>query len=373
MQQVNWREVAMKLQFIVVSVALIGCSPKPEVEKPKPHPVTVTKAVTRDVPLYYETIGHTRAYQTAQIKPQVTGLIVKVPVHNGAQVAEGQLLAVIDPSMYQATLDEAQAQLAENQASLQINAERVERYKTLLAKEYVSALDYSTYTSQLAQSRAAVQVSEAKVKQAQIDLDWTQIHAPFAGKVGSVLLDVGNLAVANTSDLIVLNQISPIYVDFSVPEVQFPRIMEQQKKQPLMVQLWVPGISSAPRLAPLYSIDNKIQQNSGTLALEALDPNADTALWPGQYVKVRLIFDSLSHAVLIPEAAVSRDADGSYCYVITGDSAQKRPVQLISQPAFTPEGLEGDWCALFNGVQEGEAVVTSGQQRLKPNAEVTVK
>lgn len=359
------------LAFAISLALMTACHTKPEVVPSPPPRVIVTQAVSRDMPIFYETIGHVTAYQTATITPQVTGEILKVHVDDGAFVKEGELLFSIDPAMYQAAFDEATAQLALDAASVKLAQERVERYQKLVAAQYVSQLDYSTYQSQLAQAQAAADVDRARLRTAKLNLDWTQVKAPFSGRAGRVLLDEGNQAVAQSSKLLVINRLQPIYVRFSTPEVYLPRILRSQEEKPLEAEIEIPDTGAPLRRAPLAFVGETVATNTGTIPLEALDPNLDTGLWPGQYVKVRLLLDQLPNAVLIPESAVGQDAQGAYVFVVDEHQvATKRSIKVLAQSPTTLEGLDGLWVVALSGLRANEAVVSSGQQRLKSGMQV---
>jgi RND family efflux transporter MFP subunit len=352
---------------------LTACHGKKEAPAALPPRVVVSTVVARDMPVYYETIGHVTPYRSAQIKPQVSGQILKVHIEDGATVQEGQLLFTIDPSAFQAAYDEAAAQLAQDQAAVGLNRERVDRYQKLLEAQYVSQLDYSTYESQLRQSEATLDLHQARLRAAELNLNWAQVKAPFTGRAGRVLLHEGNLAVAQSSELLVLNQLTPIHVAFSVPEIHLPFIQQHQKEQPLQVEIEVPGVDMKKRRAPLVFVNNSVATNTGTIPLEAMDTNEDLGLWPGQYVKVQLIFEQLHNALLLPESAVSRDAQGEFVYLVDAQSmATKHPVRLLAQAPSTPDGLEGSWVVALAGVNVGDVVVAAGQQRLTSGTKVRV-
>jgi multidrug efflux system membrane fusion protein len=162
-------------------------------------------------------------------------------------------------------------------------------------------------------------------------------------------------------------------VAFSVPEVHLPLILARQHSSPLEAQVEIPGTALPERFAPLTFVNNAVATNTGTIALQALDPNEDMELWPGQYVKVRLIIDQLQNGVLVPETAVARDPKGEFVYVVDNKKiAQKRPVKLLAQAPFAPSGLQGRWVVVLSGLDAGEQVVTSGQQRLRPGTQVRI-
>jgi multidrug efflux system membrane fusion protein len=317
---------------------------------PGPRPVTTAKVITQDVPLYLDEIGTIAAYETVQIQAQVSGQIVAREFKDGADVKKGDLLFQIDPRPYEAVLASAKADHALNQATLK-------RQELLRQKNVTATQEFET-----AQANAGK--SEAAVAAAQVNLDRCYIKSPIDGRAGLRNVDVGNVVGpgANTPLLTIMGM-DPIYTDFTVAEPDLPLVRRYLSNPNLKVVTDADGDNIEPREGKLYFIDNAVQPGAGTVKLRGETPNQDRALWPAQFVKVRLILDVLKDAKLVPGSALQIGQNGPYVFVVKPDSTLELRQVKPGQP-------QGDLTVVTDGVQKGETVVTSGQLQLSPGMKV---
>jgi multidrug efflux system membrane fusion protein len=317
---------------------------------PPPRTVEVAKVIQKDVPLYLDEIGTTAAYETVQIQAQVSGQIIAREFKDGVDVKNGDLLFRIDPRPYEAALASAQADLALNQAALK-------RQQDLRAKNVTATQDFDT--AQANESR-----SEAAVAAAQVNLDHCYIKSPIDGRAGLRNVDVGNVvAPGGTTSLLTIMGIDPIYTDFTVAEPDLPLVRRYLNNPNLKVMTDAGDDNIAPRSGSLYFIDNAVQPGAGTVKLRGVTPNADRALWPSQFVHVRLILDVLKNSKLVPSGAVQIGQNGPYLFVVKPDST-------LDLRQVKPGQRQGDLTVITEGVKEGETVVVSGQLQLAPGTKV---
>jgi multidrug efflux system membrane fusion protein len=314
------------------------------------RPVTVAKAITKDVPLYLDEIGTCAAYETVQVQAQVSGKIIARHFQDGSDVKKGDLLFTIDPRPYQAALDEAKAQAALDQVTLK-------RQEDLRARKVISHQDYDIAVANAAKSQAAAEA-------AQVNLDYCYIKSPINGRVGLRNVDVGNLVGPSTPPLVTIQGLDPIYTDFTVAENDLPLVRKYLGGPNVKVETYLADGSIAPRIGDLYFIDNAVQPGSGTVKVRGVTSNADRALWPSEFVLVRFILDTLKNATLVPSQAVQVSQSGPFVFVVKpDDTVELRPV--------TPgQRQEGDLTVIENGVKAGETVVVTGQLALSPGARV---
>jgi multidrug efflux system membrane fusion protein len=317
---------------------------------PGPRPVTTAKVITQDVPLYLDEIGNTAAYETVQIQAQVSGQIISREFKDGADVKKGDLLFLIDPKPYEAALASAQADLALNQATFKRQAE-------LKAKNVTASQDWDT-------AQANQRRSEAAVAAAQVNLDRCYIRSPIDGRAGLRNVDIGNVVgPGGTTPLLTIMGMDPIYTDFTVAEPDLPLVRRYLNNPNLKVVTDAEGDNIEPRDGKLYFIDQAVQPGAGTVKLRGITPNPDRALWPAQFVKVRLILDVLKDSKLVPSTAVQIGQNGPYVFVVKSDATLDLRQVKPGQP-------QGDLMVITDGVQPGEMVVTSGQLQLSPGMKV---
>ncbi|MEN5040561.1 efflux RND transporter periplasmic adaptor subunit [Stenotrophomonas sp. TWI1149] len=330
-----------------------------------PVPVTVIDAVRQDVPVYASALGTVAAMNTVTVSPQVGGQLISLNFKEGQEVKKGDLLAQIDPRTLQASFDEAAAAKRQNQAQLATARSNYQRSNSPEYRQYVAKTDLDTQRNQVAQFESAVAANEASMRAAQVQLQYTRVTAPISGIAGIRAVDAGNIVSAGAA-LVTLTQIHPIHVVFNLPERQLPAVRQAQAAG--AVDIAALDRNDAHVLTDggkLDVVDNQISSDSGTFRARALFDNEDNALWPGQFVNVRMQLRTIAGGVVIPTQAVMRGPDGEYVYIVKPDSTVamqtvKSGVEVGDSQVQITEGLKG-----------GERVVSEGQFRLKPGAKVT--
>jgi len=349
--------------FCLLLSALFGCSEKKAVQKDERVPVSVAQAVQKDVPVQIRVIGNVQPISTVAVRAQVTGQLMRVSFREGEDVRRGQLLFEIDPRPYQAAMAQAEANLARDEAQLKNAQSEAARYAELVKKDYVTREEYEKYTSGAEAAKAVVAADRAQIENARLQLSYCRIDSPIDGRTGSLQVHAGNLVKANdTTPLVVINQITPVYVQFAVPERDFARV-RAVPNAPVVATAQAGGPSETGKLTFL---DNAVDPQTGTITMKATFANQTRALWPGEFVNVAMTIANRQAAVVIPAQAVQVSQRGQYVYVVTnGDGVEMRPVVV---------GTEVDQQAIIDkGVAAGETVVTDGQIRLTPKSKVEVK
>jgi len=342
-----------------------GARESPAARVPPAVPVSVAPAVQRNLPFRIAAIGNVEAFSTVAIKARVDGQIVAVNFRQGQQVKRGEVLFRIDPRPFEAALKQAEANALRDAAARDQARSQERRYQELLEKNFVSHEAYAQIVTNAQTAKAVAAASRAALENARLNLEYCTIKSPIDGFVGRVLLQAGNLVKANdVNALVVINQVKPIYVSFSVPEEQLPAIRKHMARGPLPVEATATGAEQPLAEGSLVFVDNAVDPATGTIRLRASFDNRDLALWPGQFVNVQLQLYDQMNAILVPAGAVQTGPEGQYLYVIKPDAtAQLRPV--------TVERSEGD-LAVVKGVAAGERVVTGGALRLVPGIKVRI-
>jgi multidrug efflux system membrane fusion protein len=347
-------------------VLLSGCTTKTVQTAPIfAARVTVAKAVQKTVPVDLTAIGSADAFTNVSIKAQVNAVLEQVHIKEGQFVKKGDLLFTLDARPFDAALAQAQGTLAHDKATAELNRVEAERYAALYkagvtAKETLDQMQANADAQQ-----AAVRADEAAVQAAQLQVDYCRIYAPTDGRLGAIQVYPGNIVKQNDVPvLIVINQISPIYVDFAVPEQYFGPIEKFMAKGSLQVQA-TPYGDTVPEVGALTFVDNTVDNTTGTIKLKAKFENADHRLWPGQFSTVTLRLAQDENATVVPSQAVQTGTKGDYIYVVTSDStAEQRPVKVARM-------IAGD-AVISSGIEPGDTVVTDGQLRLIPGMKVEV-
>jgi multidrug efflux system membrane fusion protein len=349
--------------------ASAGAQAQPQAAAPQlpPAPVTVATVERASMPVKISAVGNALAYATVAVKSRVDGQIFKVSFQEGQLVHKGELLFSIDPRPFQALVRQAQANLARDQSSLQRFRLDLERYSELLKKDFAPRQQVDQAKGQVGSAEATVQADEAAIVQAQLNVEYTQIRSPLEGITGNLLVNEGNLVKANdTVALVVITQVKPIYVSFSVPEQRLPEIKRRLANEKLAVEVAIPGDDRPPAVGQLTFINNSVDANTGTIQLKATFPNEDGRLTPGQFVNASLTLNTLASALVVPTQAIQSGQNGTFVFVVKADkTVEMRPVTL----GFTVEGR----AVIEKGVEPGEEVVTAGQLRLFPGARVEIR
>jgi multidrug efflux system membrane fusion protein len=355
---------------LALALSLFACSGGKEDKRParRPAPVSAAKAELSQLPARIEAVGNVEPYQSVAVRTQVGGLIVEQRVRDGQEVAAGDVLYVLDQRPFQAALKEGQGKLERDQALLKKAEDDLTRYTGLKQKDVVSQQQYDQASTDAKSLRASIKLSEAAIEQARLQLDYSVIKAPFAGRVGSVLVHQGNVIKANDDrNLLIINQIQPIYVSFAVPEQHLPEIASRlDGKAPLEVLAFVGGDEMNAERGTLAAVDNAVDRTTGTIRLKGMFQNAGKRLWPGQFARVALNLSDRDNVLTVPAQAVQQGLQGAYVYVVTGQNTVE--FRLVETGATT-----GERVSILKGVTAGETVVTDGHVRLAPGAPVEIK
>lgn len=329
--------------------------------------VSTTPVKQQDMPMYLSGVGTVTSNASVTVKARIDGQLDKVGFVEGQDVKAGQLLAQIDPRTLQAQLAQAVAQKSKDQATL-VNARLdLQRYTTLVQQDAATQQTLDAQHAQVNQLQAAVQADDAQINYAKVQLSFTSILAPISGRVGARLVDPGNIVhAADTNGLVVINQIDPIAVVFTLPEESFQNINTalHGSQKPLAVQAFARNSSTVLSQGNLTLLNNQIDTSTGTVQLKGIFQNQSHVLWPGQYVNVRLVLGDRKQALTIPASAVQRSQDGTYAYVI--DAGGKAQIQTI-QVANIQDGI----AVIDKGLSAGQRVVVDGQYKLKPGIKVS--
>lgn len=347
---------------IVVGVILTlfhvrGCMVKKKPMAMPPRPVHTSIALTQDVPIYVDSFGTVTAMYDVDVKAQITGQIQEIYFTEGDDIKKDDLLVLIDPKIFKADLDKAEAALAEDQAVFNFKCDIRERNRKVFEKNLIADQAFEQYQTDAAAAGSKVQLDEANVELARINLDYCSIKAPIDGVAGKRQIDSGNIVAANTgSTLVNIKYIDTLYIDFTLPEADLPKVREAMKKGEPKVEIQVQGDKNK-YIGELHFIDNAVDQATGTFSLRATIDNKERKLWPGQFGNIRLIMGVAKDAVLVPYNAVQLGQQGQYLFVIN----EKNQADL----RIVKTGLrQDDDIVVESGIKTGEKVVTVGQMGL---------
>jgi membrane fusion protein, multidrug efflux system len=331
-------------------------------------PVPVIAALTRraDVPVYLDGVGTIKALNTVTVLPQVDGRLISVNYTEGQDVTPGFVLAKIDPVTYQAAYDQAVAKKAQDEATLANARLDLERYNRLVASNSIPRQQLDTQKMTVAQQEAQVKLDQASIDNAKAILDYTTIIAPISGRTGIRLVDQGNyVRAAGSSAIVVITQIQPISVLFTLPQQQIGEVNRAMAQGTLLVDAFGPDNKTVIETGELKVVDNQVDPTTGTIRLKAEFPNKGYQLWPGAFVNVRLLINTLKQVVVAPTAAVQRGPNGTFVYVVQpGNTVSVRPVTVSQQDEVQ--------AVVDKGLQPDERVVTTGFARLTEKAAVTI-
>lgn len=354
---------------LVAFAALLGlaaCKEEKKATHPK-VPVTVTAAETRTVPYALVANGSVEPLQTVGVQSQVSGILTRVNFREGDEVRAGQVLFAIDPRPFRAALDAAEAQLSKDQAQYENARRQADRYVKLAQDKSVTEAESEGLVATARALAATIQADKAQIEVARLNFDYATIRAPITGRTGGLLVKQGNLVRAQgNAPLVVINQLRPIAVRFAVPEREFPEILRRSQGKTLAVRAAAKDGGDAPLMGTLAFIDNAVDTTTGTVILKAHFANADGKLWPGQFVTVSLELYVDQNAIVVPADAVQTGQVGTYIFVV--DSADKAQLRLVTVRRL----IEGS-AIIAKGVAPGDRVITDGQSRLTPGADVEIR
>ncbi len=354
------------LSLLILAVGACSSSSKAKASMQRVVPVKTGDVLKQNVPVQITAIGNIEAYNTVSVKALVGGEVTDVHFKEGQDVKKGDLLFQIDPRPYDAALKQAEAQLARDMAQAKNAEEQAKRYEILVQKDYVSRDQYDQLRSNADALAAAVQADKANVENSRLQLAYCTIRSPLDGRVGSILLNRGNVVKANDLAMVTINKIAPIYVTFSIPEQNLGSIKKYMTEGALHVQAIIPGDEMHPTHGVLTFINNAVDATTGTIQLKGTFENKDRRLWPGQFVNVILTLATQRDAVVMPSAALQTGQQGQYVFVVKPDyTVESRPVRVARS--------YGDLAVIESGVAAGERVVTDGQLQLIPGTRVELK
>ena len=330
----------------------------------RPVSVVTAKVETRDVPLFLDGLGTVIAFQTVTVRSLVDGRLESVAFREGQTVKRGTLLAQVDARAYAIQLRQAEAALARDSAQLSGNQLNLERYTNVGKDKLIAQQQVDDQRTLVGQLEGSVKADRALIDQAKLMLDYARIRSPIDGITGVRLVDPGNLVhPSDASGIVVVTQIDPIAVLFTLPQDDLPRVAKAMAEGKLVVQALSRDGTSTLATGELALIDNQINTATATIRLKAIFPNPKHTLWPNQFVKARLLLGMRKNALVVPAVAIQTGPNGSFVYVVGDDKkATPRPVEVAT--------IESDWAVITKGVTAGETVVTEGQFQLKPGAAV---
>jgi len=327
-------------------------------------PVAVAPVEQRDVPVYLRGLGSVTPFNSVTLRSRVDGQLLQVAFREGQFVNGGQILAQIDPRPFQVALDQAQGQLARDQAQLSVARLDLARFEKLHQEGVISQQQFDAQTALVGQLEGTIRADQAQINNQKLQLTYCRITAPLSGRIGLRLVDQGNMVHAtDPNGLAVIEQLQPIAVLFTVPEDALPAVAKQMRKGQLPAEAYSRDDQTKVAVGKLVTVDNQIDPTTGTIRLKAVFDNRDLVLWPNQFVNVRLLLDERKGAVYVPAAAIQRGVQGQFVYVVKSDNrAEVRPVQV--------DFTEGNGAVISSGLAVGEQVVVDGQDKLQAGTRV---
>jgi multidrug efflux system membrane fusion protein len=330
-------------------------------------PVAVAKAETRDMPVVLSGLGSVEAFNTVVVKSRIDGQLVQIAFKEGQEVKRGDLLAVIDPRPYEVALAQVQATLYKDQSALKDAKLNMDRFAGLVKDGVIPQAQYDTQVSQVGQLEGAVRADQANVDNVKLNLVYTRITAPVSGRVGLRQVDIGNMIHAtDPNGLVVITQLQPIAVIFTLPEDNLPSVTQHMRGGPLQVEAYSRDDQTKLATGKLLTIDNQIDQTTGTGKLKAVFDNHDHSLWPNQFVNARLLLEVRKNNTVVPAAAIQRGPQGTYVFTV-------KPDKTVDMRNVTVSFNAGNFTAITSGLTPGETVVTDGQDKLQPGSHVEVR
>ncbi len=361
-------KIQSKISLLFPILAWLSGCEKAAPPPPPPHLVSVTNPIVCNVPTYVDYIGHLVAKTQVTVMSQVSGNIIAQYFEEGQEVKRGDLLLVIDPRPFQAALAKAKATVEQTYATLNYAKETTLRYGPLVQQEFISELNFDQYLTNVLVDEAIFKQNQADLEIAKINLGYCYIDAPMDSVTSKLQVKVGNYVDANANtQLLLLNQINPMLVDFYVPETDLFTIQEKQRSGDLKLIVYPDAAHKHSFTGELTLIDNQVNTGTGAILLEGTLPNKDKILWPGHFVDVRLILSEQKDALLLPEEAVMIGQKGSYVFVV------KSNMTVDARSVKVGQRYEDKWISIQSGIKETDTIVTEGQLTLYPGMKVEIK
>lgn len=361
--------------LIVIGATAVRYTKKPTQNPKGPAPNAAVRGVpvlaeavaTRDVPVYLRGLGSVSAFNTVTVKARVDGQITKINFREGQEVKRGDLLVEIDPRPYTAQLHTTEANLAKDEATLADAKLNLARFTELWKAGVISQQQYNTQQSLVGQIQGSIGADQAAIENAKLQLVYSRITSPISGRIGLRIVDIGNIVHASDpTGLVVITQLQPISVLFTLPEDYIPQVMQHMRTAPLDVDAYSRDDRTKLASGKLLTLNNEIDATTGTNKYKAVFPNEDRALWPNQFVNIRLLLETKQNATTVPAAAIQRGNQGTFTYVVKPDNTVEPRVVKVGV-------TEGNLASIESGLQPGEMVVTDGQDKLQPGAKVEVQ
>ncbi|MDD3846551.1 MAG: efflux RND transporter periplasmic adaptor subunit [Syntrophorhabdaceae bacterium] len=355
--------IAVLCIIIIIVYVATKKEPAPPLERVA---VTAAKAVVRDMPMELREIGTIEGYRSVPLYAQVTGQLVKIHFKEGQDVKKGQPLFTLDPNQYQAKVRQAEARLAQDTAQMKFSRDEAKRYKYLYEKGAVSLSDYENKQSIADAQESLVIADKASLQDARLSLAYCFISAPFDGRMGAYAVFEGRMIKDVDTQLATINQITPVYAAFSLPEKDLPAVRKYSAEGKLKARAIVTGYTGEPPEGELTFMDNTVNTQTGMILLKATFPNTDRFLWPGQFVNVVLTLSTEKDTVVVPERAIQLGQTGKYAFVVKADNTVEYRVVTTDR---TVQGLT----VVRKGISAGETVVTDGHFKLRNGFPVSIR
>jgi multidrug efflux system membrane fusion protein len=360
----------MAIALAMVCTFFSGCTSadskqqKAQAAAPRAVSVAVAKVQVQNVPVYLTGLGSVTAFNTANIKSRVDGQIMQVNFREGQNVKQGELLIIIDPRPYEVQLSQMQAQKFKDEATLRDAQLNLQRYTTLIPSGSIAQQQVDTQKSLVDQLEGTVRTDQAQIDNAKLQIIYCHITAPFAGRVGLRQVDPGNIVHASdTTPMLILTQLQPIAVIFTLPEDQLQTVSQHMKNSTLQVEAYSRDDQTKLATGKLQTIDNEIDQTTGTAKLKAVFDNKDSQLWPNQFVNANLLLETRKNSTVLPTAAILRGPQGAYVYAVKPDKTVEARTVAISL-------TQGNLTTITSGLNPGDMVVTDGQDKLQTGSKI---
>ena len=361
------RRVITPAVFLAVCAIASGCSKPEAAAPPRPAvPVVVGKVVQKTMPVQVTAVGNVESMSTIAIRAQVPGELQEVRFNEGDFVRKGQVLVTIDPRPYQAALAQAQAALARDKALAVNNRQQADRYVKLLNEGIMPASQVDALTSAADASDASLQADQATIKSAELNLEYCTLISPVDGRTGTIMVKPGNLVKVADVPIVVINQVNPIYVNFTVPQQIWPDVKQSLADRAMRVMASVPQDRGTPLVGTLTFVDNAVDATTGSIHLRGTFENSENRLWPGLFVNVILTLSEQPNAIVVPTQAIVSSQQGSYVYVVKANRTVEQRT-IVSDRSVENEAI------VSKGLQVGEIVVLDGQVNLVPGTKVELK
>ena len=371
MKRHPWIAVILVLAGVVVGYNQISSGTGKKLDKRsgarQAIPVSVAHVIQKTLPVQLRAVGIVEAYSTVSVRSQITGTLTNVHFKEGQDVKKGELLFTIDPRPFEAALKQVEANLARDLAQLENAVQQARRYGELVKKQYVSQEQYDQIRTNAGALEATVEADRAAVENAKVQLGYCYLYSPVTGRTGSLLAHEGNLVRVNdATPLLVINQISPIYVNFSIPEQNLPEVKKRMAMGQLKMDATFPQNEDLGEQGVVSFVDNAVDRTTGTIRLKGTFANSSRWLWPGQFVNALVTLATQPDAVVVPAQAVQAGQDGQHVFVVTSEKTAELRKVVVNRT------VDGE-AVIEEGLKPGETVVTDGQFQLAPGVKVETK